>query len=100
MFPDFSPLRQNLVKRGIKTSTEMCEKLLEETGVAILPGSAFGRPPEELTARLALVDFDGAKALAMAEKYPDQEILPEDFLQNCCFKIVEATERLCRWMEQ
>lgn len=100
MFPDFSPLRQNLVKRGIRTSTEMCEKLLEETGVAILPGSAFGRPPEELTARLALVDFDGAKALAMAEKYPDQEILPEDFLQNCCFKIVEATERLCRWMEQ
>jgi aspartate aminotransferase len=100
MFPDFSPLRESLSKRGINTSMEMCERILEETGVAFLPGSAFGRPEEELTARLALVDFDGAKALSMAEKYPEREVLPEEFMQACCFKVVEATERLCCWMEQ
>ena len=44
------------------------EKLLEETGVAILPGSAFGRPETELTARMAYVDFDGAKMLTALQK--------------------------------
>ncbi len=97
IFPDFSPLKEKLAARGIRTSTEMCEKILAETGVAILPGSAFGRPEHELTCRIALVDFDGAKALAAVERYPLGEALPEAFLVDCCFKIVEAIDRLCDW---
>ena len=100
LFPDFSPLQEKLHRRGIRTSAEMCQMLLAETGVAILPGSAFGRPEEELTARLAFVDFDGAKALAMAGRHPGDGRLPEDFLDTCCFKIVEGIDRLCRWFEQ
>ena len=64
MFPDFSPLTEKLHSRGIRTGAEFCERLLAETGVAVLPGSSFGRPESELTARLAFVDFDGARALA------------------------------------
>ncbi|CAM2068197.1 Aminotransferase [Sulfidibacter corallicola] len=63
LFPDFSPFQDALARRGITTSVQFCEALLQETGVAILPGSAFGRPPNELTARIAYVDFDGAEAL-------------------------------------
>lgn len=59
LFPDFSPFRENLSSKGVSSSTEMCHKLLEDTGVAILPGSNFGRGEEELLARLAYVDFDG-----------------------------------------
>ena len=99
MFPDFSPLKERLHNRGIRTSTEMCEKLLAETGVAILPGSAFGRPEEELTARLAFVDFDGAKALAMAGRHQGEGLLTEEFLKTCCFKVVEGIERLCQWLD-
>ena len=98
LFPDFSPCQGELARRGIHTSTDMCERILEETGVAILPGSAFGRPAHELTARLALVDFDGAKALSSAEGYPMHEPLPEAFLANCCFKVMEATDNLCSWV--
>jgi len=100
IFPDFSPLRDNLAARGIQTSTEMCERILEETGVAFLPGSAFGRPQDELTARLALVDFDGAKALAGAERYSLTEPLPAEFIKSCCFKISEAIDKLCAWMRE
>ena len=98
IFPDFSPLKDKLAARGINTSTEMCEKILEQTGVAVLPGTSFGRPDYELTTRLALVDFDGAKALSTSERYPLSEPLPDDFLKNCCFKVVEATDRLCDWV--
>ena len=98
IFPDFSPLREKLAARGINTSTEMCERILAETGVAILPGSAFGRPEHEMTTRLALVDFDGAKALANAERYPLSEPLPQEFLDSCCFKIMEGIDRLCEWV--
>ena len=61
LFPDFSPFSTQLAKRGITDSSAFCERLLQDTGVALLPGAAFQRSPEELTARLAYVGFDGAK---------------------------------------
>ena len=99
-FPDFSPLRERLVARGIFTSSRLCNRLLEETGVAILPGTCFGRPPEELTARLAYVDFDGAVALAAAEQVADQQPLGTDFLRNNCPQVVTALEKLGDWLRQ
>jgi aspartate aminotransferase len=98
IFPDFTPLKDKLAAHGISTSTEMCEKILEQTGVAVLPGTSFGRPDHELTTRLALVDFDGAKALSTSKRYPLSEPLPGDFLGNCCFKVVEGIDRLCDWV--
>ncbi|RMF75912.1 MAG: aminotransferase class I/II-fold pyridoxal phosphate-dependent enzyme, partial [Acidobacteria bacterium] len=53
LFPDLGPLREGLAEAGITTSDALCRRLLEETGVGILPGTDFGRPPEELTARIA-----------------------------------------------
>jgi aspartate aminotransferase len=64
LFPDFCNYREQLLKRSITTSMELSEHLLKETGVAFLPGSVFGRPEHELTARISYVDFDGAKALS------------------------------------
>ncbi|MCA1758975.1 MAG: aminotransferase class I/II-fold pyridoxal phosphate-dependent enzyme, partial [Bacteroidales bacterium] len=55
LFPNFSFYRDKLASKGILTSFELCEALLQETGVAILPGMDFGRQPEELTCRLAYV---------------------------------------------
>ena len=98
IFPDFTPIKDKLAARGIRTSTEMCEKILTETGVAVLPGSEFGRPKEELTMRIALVDFDGAKALSHAERYPVSSPLSDEFLKTCCFKILEAIDKLCGWV--
>ena len=45
LFSDFTPLASQLATRGIHDSTTLCRRLLDETGVAILPGVAFGRPP-------------------------------------------------------
>uniref|UniRef100_A0A0G4F0J9 Aminotransferase class I/classII large domain-containing protein n=1 Tax=Chromera velia CCMP2878 TaxID=1169474 RepID=A0A0G4F0J9_9ALVE len=54
------------VRRRFKEGVKMSEALLRQHGVALLAGSHFGRPKEELTVRIAAVDFDGAAAMAAA----------------------------------
>ncbi|MCI0698912.1 aminotransferase class I/II-fold pyridoxal phosphate-dependent enzyme [candidate division KSB1 bacterium] len=98
LFPDFSAMRESLQTRGITTSPQLCQRLLEETGVALLPGSAFGCQPEILAARLAYVDFDGASALAGAEEILFSKALDKNFLNAYCGEIVTAIERLCEWI--
>ncbi|GAB4361918.1 MAG: pyridoxal phosphate-dependent aminotransferase [Gammaproteobacteria bacterium] len=99
LFPDFSPFADRLAKRGIHGSADLCERLLDETGVAILPGSEFGRPADELTARIAFVDFDGARALVSAETVPLDTDLPDDFLDQHCATVLTAIDRLCDWIQ-
>jgi aspartate aminotransferase len=65
--------------------------------VAILPGVDFNRPAEELTARLAYVDFDGAKALAASYAIPLHRQLPSDFVEKYCFSMVEAAHLIVAW---
>ena len=97
-FPDFTPLQDSLHGRGIQTSASLCERLLEETGVAILPGVEFGRPAEELTARLAYVDFDGSAVLEAARQVPSEQALDDRFPDRHCRSVVEAVRRLCEWL--
>ncbi len=100
MLPDFEPLRKELEDRNIYDSETFCERLLQETGVAILPGSSFGRPAKELTARMAFVDFDGARALAAAEQHAADQPLDEQFLRLYCERVLVAIERLCAWLKK
>ncbi len=99
MFPDFEPLRPQLAARGIHNAAQLCQRLLDETGVAMLPGSCFGRPEQELTVRLAFVDFDGARSLAAAEQIPADQELNDDFLRQYCDKVLTAIERVCDWLQ-
>jgi len=98
LFIDLSPFSEQLIARGVTDSKILCEKLLHETGVAILPGAEFQRPAEELSARLAYVNFDGAKALAMSETIPLSETLPEDFADHFCAPVFEATKKIVNWI--
>lgn len=100
LFPDFTPLRERFARRGIVKGAELCERLLADTGVAMLPGSAFGQSRSELTARLAYVDFDGAAALAASENTPLDRELPEDFLEQRCAGVVAGMQRLAEWLRE
>ena len=99
LFPDFNNFRDRLEARGITTSTELCKRLLEDTGVAILPGSAFGRDPHELTARLAYVNFDGTQALKAAETIPHHRPLNGEFLNGYCRNTLEGVQKICDWLQ-
>jgi aspartate aminotransferase len=97
VFPDFSAHAEILQGRGITTSIQMCERLLEETGVALLPGADFGRPPSELTARLCFVDFDGSACLETQAREPAGD-LTLDYLKSNCGRVTEAVEIICSWL--
>ncbi|MBN1334839.1 MAG: aminotransferase class I/II-fold pyridoxal phosphate-dependent enzyme [Deltaproteobacteria bacterium] len=99
LFPDFEPLRDRLEAFGIEGSRDLAIRILDETGVALLPGEAFGRPPEELTLRIAYVNFDGAAALTASEAMPLTEPRGEAFLRHHCYRTVDAIERLCAWFD-
>jgi aspartate aminotransferase len=100
LFPDFSPMSDKLHKNEITTSTEMCEKLLEETGVATLAGSCFGRPADEFTLRLSYVDFDGGLAITESAKLGADAELGIDFLKRTCGASVEAIDRMAEWFQK
>lgn len=96
LFPDFSGLSEALRQRGVQTSRDLCKRLLDEAGVACLPGTDFGRPATELSVRLAYVDFDGAAALAAAQPANRVDI---DFLQEHCPRLLEAMDKIEGWLE-
>ena len=98
LFVDFSALRERLAERGVTTARELCARLLADTGVAILPGSEFGRPDAELTARIAYVDFDGARALEAVAVIPVEQPLDRTFLKRHCRPVVSAIESVCAWV--
>ncbi len=100
LFPEFSGLREKLRARKIRNSAQLCERLLNETGVAVLPGVDFGRAPEELSARLAYVDFDGARALAAAREIAPDKGLDEAFLREIAPNVTTAMERMAQWLQQ
>ena len=90
--PDFAPFADRLRTAGIDNAVQLAERLLEDTGVAALPGGDFGLTGS-LALRMALVDFDGDALLHKAIQQPDLEIdlqLPElRRLQQACDRIGE-----------
>ena len=85
LFPDFSAFTEKLKGRGIETSEQLTTTLMEETGIALLPGSTFGMSKNSLTTRLAFVDFDGSHTLSQLRNEYDYE------------KIKKGISILCLW---
>jgi aspartate aminotransferase len=98
LYLDFSPFIADLRNRGMRTSTQFASKLLKDTGVALLPGEAFGRSPDEITARIAYVNFDGTKALSESEKIPLNQSLPSDFVTTICSKTTRSMHEIAKWL--
>ena len=96
LFPDFSSYRDKFLAHGIKTSQQLCERLLNDSGVACLPGTDFGSPATEYTIRLAYVDFDGALALQAADEAMVQK---DSFLNLYCTNVMLASQRIRQWLD-
>ncbi len=97
LFPNFDKWKLALHKKEIFTSEAFCNILLKETGVALLPGIAFGHSNESFTARLSYVDFEGAELLKIVEKNPNISV-DEQFVERFCPKIILAIKRIEEWL--
>ena len=77
-----------------KTSTELCETILDEIGVAMLPASDFGFGPKKMLTRLCYIDFDGSEFL----KAPiNGKILDDKIIEKYAPNVVEGVEKLSNW---
>ena len=97
LFPNFDVYREGLESRNIFDSTTLCQRILDETGVAMLPGKDFAPDRNELTARIAYVDFDGRQVLDASRVAGTDCELGEAFIREFCPRLVEAFDRLGNW---
>ena len=79
-----------------KTSSEMCKKILNETGVALLPGSDFGFDSDKMLARLSFTDFDGQEFM---NNISENQNIDDDIIKKFAPKVVEGVNRLKKWSE-
>ena len=100
LFPDFESFRISLSEKGIHDSAAMCEQLLQDTRVVLLPGTAFGRPAEELNARIAYVNFDGGKALQTSREISMEQNLTMHDLGENVINVKYGIEKLIDWLKE
>ena len=93
MICDFS----NVVNKTheINNDKTLCQKILNDIGFAMLPGSDFGMEEDKLLSRIAFVDFDGSKALKMISK---EKLSSDNFLDLTCPKIAKGISLLKDWI--
>ena len=77
-----------------KTSTELCERILDETGVAMLPASDFGFGPKKMLTRLCYIDFNGNEFL----KAPiNGDVIDDKIIEKYAPNVVEGIKKLSNW---
>ena len=77
-----------------KTSQDMCDDILNSTGVSLLPGSDFGFQSNKMLARLSFTDFDGTFFL---KNIDGSKKLDDDIIKRYAPNVVEGTKRLSQW---
>ena len=82
--------------KKFSTAEEMCNNILEKTGVALLPGSDFGFSKDRMIVRLSFTDFNGREFMNHVKKNNTSDI---NFISKFAPKIVEGTKKLKHWAE-
>jgi len=100
VFPDFTAQADMLSQRGITTSQELCQRLLEDTGAALLAGYHFNMDPHSLSARLAFVDFDGHAALEASYGLPRSVPLDDRFFESHIDQILVGIDTMIDWLHR
>ena len=87
-------LMPEFLNSKFRSSKEMCEDIINKTGVALLPGLDFGFKPKKMLARLSYTDFDGDLFL---KNIDSSKKLDDDLVKKYAPNIVEGTHKLVEW---
>ena len=77
-----------------KTSSKLCEAILNETGVAMLPGSDFGFKPNKMLTRLSYTDFDGTEFF---RNVTNCKMIDDEMIKKYAPNVVEGINKLSNW---
>ena len=89
-------LMPEFLNKRFNSSSEMCDNLLNDTGVALLPGSDFGFDKNRMLARLSFTDFDGQKFM---DRIKVGKIIDKNTIKEFAPKIIEGVDKLKKWSE-
>ena len=89
-------LMPEFLNKRFNSSSEMCDSILNDTGVALLPGSDFGFDQKQMIARLSFTDFNGQKFM---DGIKDNEKIDYDKINEFAPKVVEGVDKLKKWSE-
>ncbi len=89
-------LMPEFLNTKLSTSSEMCDRILKDTGVALLPGSEFGFNSNKMLARLSFTDFDGK---IFMDEIEDEEIIDYEKIKKLAPKVVTGVDKLKKWSE-
>jgi len=89
-------LMPEFLNKKFNTSSDMCDSILKDTGVALLPGSDFGFDQDQMLARLSFTDFDGQEFM---NKIEDNQKIDNDKIIEFAPKIVQGVDNLKKWSE-
>ena len=79
-----------------KTSSKLCEAILNETGVAMLPGSDFGFKPSKMLTRLSYTDFDGTEFF---RNVTNCKMIDDEMIKKYAPNVVEGVSKLSNWVK-
>jgi aspartate aminotransferase len=89
-------LMPEFLNKRFNSSSEMCDSILNDTGVALLPGSDFGFDQKQMLARLSFTDFNGQKFM---DGIKDNKEIDYDKINEFAPKVVEGVDKLKKWSE-
>ena len=89
-------LMPEFINKKFNSSEEMCNDILNKTGVATLPGSDFGFPSKKMLARISFTDFNGEEFM---KNISSDERIEDDKINKFAPKLVQGTKKLKDWVE-
>ena len=89
-------LMPEFINKKFNSSEEMCNDILNKTGVATLPGSDFGFPSKKMLARISFTDFNGEEFM---KNISSDERIENDKINKFAPKLVQGTKKLKDWVE-
>jgi aspartate aminotransferase len=90
-------LMPEFLNNKYKSSSELCEAILSETGVAMLPASDFGFKPNKMLTRLSYTDFNGNEFL---RNIPEKDSIKNDLIERYAPNVVEGIQKLSIWAKK
>tara|TARA_X000001036_G_scaffold3638_1_gene3196 strand:- start:9 stop:1247 length:1239 start_codon:yes stop_codon:yes gene_type:complete len=87
-------LMPEFINKKFKNSSKLCEVILKETGVAMLPGSDFGFKPKKMLTRLSYTDFNGTEFFNNVSNYNS---IDDDMIKKYAPNVVEGVSKLSNW---
>ena len=90
-------LMPEFLNNKYKNSSVLCEAILNETGVTMLPGSDFGFNAKKMLTRLSYTDFDGAEFL---NNISNEKIIGDDLIEKYAPNVANGIKRLSIWAKK